>query len=63
MRVPVVSVEELMAYEEGELNADQEKELFKKLVTSGMINGLQGFYQRRARTLIETGQIKLKGGN
>lgn len=47
----------LRLYEEGELDFDQSLELFTFLVSSGMINALQGNYQRTAAALIQEGYI------
>lgn len=47
----------IIAFEEGELSDDKIIALFKYLVESGQIRGLQGTYQRTARALIEAGLI------
>lgn len=49
----------MMAYENGDLNADQTVELFQKLIDSGFIFSLQGNYMRVARELVEAGLIDL----
>jgi hypothetical protein len=53
---------ELMAYEDGELDTTEIVELFSKLVRSGMAWQLQGMYGRQAMTLIHSGYLD-KDGN
>ena len=48
-------VDQLIAYEEGQLTEDQEIALFEQLVETGMCWQLQGHYQRVAATLTEAG--------
>ena len=50
-------VDQLIAYEEGQLTEDQEIALFEHLVETGMCWQMQGHYQRVAATLIEAGLI------
>ena len=50
-------VDQLIAYEEGQLTEDQEIALFEQLVETGMCWQLQGHYQRVAATLMEAGLI------
>lgn len=47
----------LHAYERGELDQDQTVELFAELIRSGVINTLQGSYQRTTYRLICRGLI------
>ena len=47
----------LAEYENGTLGYEQVLELFTGLIETGLINQLQGSYQRRAAQLINTGQI------
>ena len=47
----------LAEYENGTLGYEQVLELFTGLIETGLINELQGSYQRRAAQLINTGQI------
>jgi len=54
-------VDKIIAYESGELNAENVLELFSELVKNGMIYSLQGSYQRQAQGLIEAGYIDDKG--
>ena len=52
-------VDQLIAYEEGQITQDEEVAFFKHLVETGACWQLQGHYQRVAATLIEAGLIKL----
>jgi hypothetical protein len=52
-------VDKIIDFEEGNLTDDEVIELFQELVDTGMINQLQGFYQRTARDLWEAGYITL----
>ena len=47
----------IIAYEQGELDQDEELDLFQKLVNSGLAWSLQGSYGRHAAYLIHSGQI------
>jgi len=50
-------VEQLIAYEEGQLTKDEEIAFFEHLVQTGACWQLQGHYQRVAATLMEAGLI------
>jgi hypothetical protein len=50
-------VEQLIAYEEGQITGDEEVAFFEHLVETGTCWQLQGHYQRVAATLIEAGLI------
>ena len=50
-------VDQLIAYEEGQLTEDEEIAFFEQLVETGPCWQLQGHYQRVAATLIEAGLI------
>ena len=52
---------ELMAYEDGELDTTEIVELFSKLVRSGMAWQLQGMYGRQAMSLINSGYLDKEG--
>jgi hypothetical protein len=51
-------VDRLIAYEEGQLNEDEQIALFQHLIDTGTCWQLQGHYHRVAATLIEAGLIK-----
>ncbi len=51
-------VDQLIAYEEGQITADEEVAFFEHLVQTGTCWHLSGHYQRVAATLIEAGLIK-----
>jgi hypothetical protein len=51
-------VDQLIAYEEGQITGDEEIAFFETLVETGTCWQLQGHYQRVAATLIEAGLIK-----
>lgn len=58
MSRPVSLVDDIMRYEQGELDEDATIALFDYLVSHGMIWGLQGSYQREAQRMIDAGLIK-----
>ena len=49
------SADELMAFEDGQLDEDQTVELFQRLIDTGLAWQLQGFYGRTAVQLINAG--------
>jgi hypothetical protein len=51
-------VDQLIAYEEGQLTEDEQIALFQHLVETGTCWHLEGHYHRVAATLIEAGLIK-----
>jgi hypothetical protein len=51
-------MDRLIAYEEGQMNEDEEIALFQHLIDTGTCWQLQGHYHRVAATLIEAGVIK-----
>jgi hypothetical protein len=51
-------VDQLIAYEEGQITEDQEVAFFEHLVETGTCWQLPGHYQRVGATLIEAGLIK-----
>ena len=44
-------VEKIIAYESGEMNAEEVEEFFAELVSTGTIWHLQGHYQRTAMAM------------
>lgn len=52
-----MTIERLMAWENGELTLTGEVELFQALVNSGQAWSLQGMYGRHAARLIEAGLV------
>ena len=55
------TVEQIIAYETGELNYEGTLNLFSKLVKSGQAWSLQGHYGRTAKQLIELNLITKDG--
>lgn len=51
------NINDIIAWENGELDSDQEVEFFQGLIRSGLVWQLQGCYGRRAMQLIESGVI------
>ena len=56
-----VPVEDIMAYESGDLSDDKTLEMFQELVNSGLAWQLQGSYGRMAQALIDHGLIQPAG--
>ena len=48
-------IDNIMAFESGELDEQQTIEFFQSLIDSGLVWQLQGSYGRTARNLIEAG--------
>lgn len=49
-------INDIISFEQGELNEEQIIELFQKLIDNGMAWTLQGSYGRAASYFIQTGQ-------
>jgi hypothetical protein len=50
-------VDQLIAYEEGQITGDEEIAFFERLVQTGTCWQLQGHYQRMGAALIEAGLV------
>lgn len=61
MSATTPSVDKIIAYEQGELNAEEVVDLFSDLVASGLAWQLQGCYGRMASRLIDAGYIDRHG--
>ena len=48
---------QIIKYEDGDLDHEETVALFQELVSTGMIDHLQGSYHRMALILIESGEI------
>jgi hypothetical protein len=57
----MMSIDKMIAFEEGELSMDDTLSLFSELISSGKVWSLQGFYGRIAKQLIDTGMIAPDG--
>jgi hypothetical protein len=51
------NINQIIAYENGELNESEVIELFQGLVSTGLAWSLQGSYGRTAKALIEAGLV------
>lgn len=58
---PSVLVNDLMAYESGEMNDPEVVQFFARLIRTGMAWSLQGHYGRTATTFLEQGFIDPDG--
>jgi hypothetical protein len=56
-----MNVDNIIAYESGELNDMQTLELFSELIATGFAWSLQGHYGRTASALIDRGLITSEG--
>jgi hypothetical protein len=52
------NLDQIIAYEQGELDRDETIELFQNLLDSGLVWKLQGHYGRTADRLLHMGMIK-----
>lgn len=55
-------VDQIVAYESGEMDEDAAVALFQQLIDSGLAWQLQGSYGRTAQSLIEAGYCSPAGG-
>ena len=51
----------LTDFEMGELDSHETLQLFVGLISTGIINSLQGYYQRTARDLVDAGYLSNEG--
>jgi hypothetical protein len=54
-------VDNIIKFENGELSEAEEILFFSELIRTGVIFNLQGFYQRHAKSMIESGILDTKG--
>lgn len=54
-------VDQIIAFEMGELNDQETLELFSKLIADGSAWTMQGYYGRTASLLIQSGYVDQKG--
>jgi hypothetical protein len=59
MPFSTTNVDDIIKWEDGQMDSDEEAEFFQKLVNSGLAWQLQGMYGRRARQLIDDGIVTL----
>ena len=50
-------IEDIVRYESGEMDEEQEIEFFQALLDTGIIFSLQGHYQRQMDRMIENGVV------
>lgn len=56
-----MNIDQIIAYEQGELDEDQIIEMFQEGINSGLVYQLQGSYGRMAQRLIEAGYCQPAG--
>jgi hypothetical protein len=56
-----ISIDQIIAFEQGELDDISTVKMFSKLIKTGMAWQLQGFYGRTAAALIENNIINKEG--
>lgn len=54
-------VDQIMAYESGDMNADEEVDFFQRLIDSGAAWQLQGSYGSQAQAFIDAGLCHYAG--
>jgi len=57
IEAPMPDINDMMAWENGEMNEHREDKLFQQLVDSGLAWTLQGMYGRRASQLLRERRI------
>lgn len=60
-KLNVVGAEELMEFENGEMDQDEAVNMFQRLINSGLAWQLQGYYGRTAQALIDAGLCEPAG--
>ena len=53
----MISISDLMKYEDGEMSENERTELFQKLIDAGTVYRLQGHYYRTAQALQREGLV------
>jgi hypothetical protein len=48
---------DFISYEEGKMSSEKERKFFQKMVNDGSVWSLQGSYGRRAKDLLDAGEI------
>ena len=56
---PMDNLDQIIAYEQGDLGEEETIKLFQNLVDTGLAWQLQGSYGRTAKALIEAGLVTL----
>jgi hypothetical protein len=59
----MAQIDQIIAYEQGDLTGEESIELFQDLINSGLAYQLQGSYGRTANALIEAGYCTPKQGD
>jgi hypothetical protein len=57
----MTNIDNLIAFEQGDLDDEQTIDLFQGLINTGLAYQLQGFYGRTAEALIEAGHCTRRG--
>jgi hypothetical protein len=52
-----MNVKDVIAWENGEMSGNRERKFFQKMVNDGSVWKLQGAYGRRAKDLLNSGEI------
>lgn len=54
-------VDKIMAYEDGDMEEEEVIRFFGELISTGMIDSLQGSYGRTAKALVQGGYLTPQG--